>query len=75
MKLLLPLLALFLMAATCDDKKEQQKDEEMIPVEKDNGIGDGAPSLDSILDQHQSPPIIPEGKRDSIVNAQKNDSI
>ncbi|GEQ86857.1 hypothetical protein ULMS_23650 [Patiriisocius marinistellae] len=52
--------------------REQKKEEKMIPVEADGGIGDGAPSLDSLL-KHQTPPVISEKKRDSLTI--KTDSI
>ena len=42
--LLLPGIAM----QSCTDKKKKEETE-MIPVEPDNGIGDGAPSLDSLL--------------------------
>ncbi|MCH2489764.1 MAG: hypothetical protein MK211_06405 [Flavobacteriales bacterium] len=50
---LLVLLSTCLLA--CTDKKKKE-DEKMIPVEADNGIGDGAPSLDSLL-EYRTPPV------------------
>ncbi|MAZ72968.1 MAG: hypothetical protein CMC70_07450 [Flavobacteriaceae bacterium] len=35
--------------ATISCRNQQKTDDTMIPVEADDGIGDGAPSLDSIL--------------------------
>jgi hypothetical protein len=35
----------------CTEKKQENK-EPMMPVEQDNGIGDGAPSLDSVLKEN-----------------------
>ena len=46
----------------------------MMPVEADNGIGDGAPSLDSLL-QKENNSFISEEKSDSITNSHKQDSI
>ncbi|MAN58223.1 MAG: hypothetical protein CMC08_00115 [Flavobacteriaceae bacterium] len=42
------LVTTFLISSGCVDKKEQKK-LERIPVEENNGIGDGAPPLDSVL--------------------------
>jgi hypothetical protein len=52
---------------------EKKKETEMMPVEADNGIGDGAPSLDSILQKEKS--FISEEKSDSITNSHQRDSI
>lgn len=49
----------------CRDQKEQKQ--EMIPVEADGGIGDGAPSLDSLLHE--------EKKLDTMVPTKTNDSL
>ncbi|MDC7996313.1 hypothetical protein [Altibacter sp. HG106] len=51
MRKLLFLLVLVSMIS-CTDKKKQDKDE-MMPVEADGGIGDGAPPLDSVLVKHK----------------------
>lgn len=42
------LFGLLLFMANCTDKKKKSEPEVM-PVEADNGIGDGAPALDSLL--------------------------
>ncbi len=46
MKIFIALMLLAFSLSMCTNKK---KEPEMIPVEQDNGIGDGAPSLDSLL--------------------------
>ncbi|MCW8982388.1 MULTISPECIES: hypothetical protein [Altibacter] len=54
------ILAIFVLIAiaACTDKKKKDA-EVMIPVEADGGIGDGAPSLDSLLQE--------EAKKDSLL--------
>ena len=47
MKKLYALLLLIVVTYAC--REQQNKQEEMMPVEADGGIGDGAPSLDSLL--------------------------
>ena len=57
-----------MLASTCGESKKEEK---MMPVEPNNGIGDGAPSLDTLL-KYQTPPIvspkdtIPPKKTDSL---------
>jgi len=69
--LIIPIFSL-LFLISCTDKKKAQPD--MMPVEADNGIGDGAPSLDSLL-QKENNSFISEEKSDSITNSHKQDSI
>ncbi|WP_432410225.1 hypothetical protein [Rasiella sp. SM2506] len=47
MKNILFLVIIFTLAISC--REQVEKEEKMIPVEADGGIGDGAPSLDSLL--------------------------
>ena len=62
----------FLFLFSCTEKKKEQP--KMIPVEANHGIGDGAPSLDSLL-QKETHSFISEEKSDSITNSHKQDSI
>jgi len=72
MKLLLVATFSLLFALSCTEKKKEKSD--MMPVEADNSIGDGAPSLDSIL-QEENNSLISQEKSDSITNSYKRDSI
>ncbi|WP_339832744.1 hypothetical protein [uncultured Altibacter sp.] len=58
MKIKILALLILIVVASCTDKKKKD-DEVMIPVEADGGIGDGAPSLDSLLQE--------EANKDSLV--------
>ena len=51
MKKIAFLLLLFTLVLSC--REQNTKEEKMIPVEADNGIGDGAPSLDSLLQNQE----------------------
>ncbi len=51
MKKISLLLFIFLLAVSCRD--QEATDEKMMPVEADGGIGDGAPSLDSLLQNEE----------------------
>lgn len=62
MKKIAFLLLIALGVSAC---REQKKEEKMIPVEADGGIGDGAPSLDSLL----------KAEKDSLQLQQKKDSL
>lgn len=73
MKNLLIITISILFATSCTDKKKEQP--EMIPVEADNGIGDGASSLDSLLKEKEDNSFISEEKSDSITNSHIKDSI
>jgi len=55
--LLVIILSLVLVLTGCTDKKKEQPD--AIPAEADNGIGDGAPSLDSLLLQEPKDTLKP----------------
>jgi hypothetical protein len=72
MKYLLISIFSLLFLFSCTEKKKEKPD--MMPVEADNGIGDGAPSLDSLL-QKENNAFISEEKSDSITNSHKQDSI
>jgi len=56
------LLLITLCITSC---REQKKEKNRIPVEADGGIGDGAPSLDSLL----------KAEKDSLQLQQKKDSL
>jgi hypothetical protein len=50
-------IGVFLITSVMTNCRDTKKDEEVkMPVEADGGIGDGAPSLDSVL-EHQKPAI------------------
>ncbi len=59
MKKVLFIVVLILTVTGCRNTKQSP---EMMPVESNDGIGDGAPPLDSLL-QYQTPPIM---NRDTI---------
>jgi len=63
MKKLCALLLLTLFIFAC--REQQNKQEDMIPVEADGGIGDGAPSLDSLLEAEKAQDTISH-KNDSL---------
>tara|TARA_R110002012_G_scaffold322045_1_gene554208 strand:+ start:157 stop:348 length:192 start_codon:yes stop_codon:yes gene_type:complete len=51
MKIIAILVLILSIAFGCRDQKNVE--EKMIPVESDGGIGDGAPPLDSLIDQQE----------------------
>tara|TARA_A100000171_G_C2135993_1_gene150289 strand:- start:2557 stop:2745 length:189 start_codon:yes stop_codon:yes gene_type:complete len=62
MKKIAFLLLLMIAFTSC---REQKKEEKMMPVEADGGIGDGAPPLDSLV----------KAQKDSSQLQQKNNSL
>lgn len=47
------LFLIFIFALTISCREQVKNEEKMIPVEADGGIGDGAPSLDSLLKKQE----------------------